>query len=221
MTSDAIAFTYRTCKTMADGTLRVTVDIEPRDAVEAFTLFSEPGISGAMVRLHEKAAQDHQSGKGPHGQFWRALVKAGAFLAPDVLEQLGSDEDYCEWVRRQPSAASGDFDYDPDTGDGRCECAHVRRVANGSGTATKPPYSAIPLTHSEHVLQHQGGESALGGKGWFDKMRARYVTEWAMQRVRETFAVDSLSWVEPERALQWFEERDLLRYVPEGYRRAA
>lgn len=39
------------CKTMADGTLRVTFDVEPRHAQAAFALFGPPGSPCALARL--------------------------------------------------------------------------------------------------------------------------------------------------------------------------
>jgi hypothetical protein len=45
--------------------------------------------------------------------------------------------------------------------------AHVRRASNG-GIGAKPVLSAIPLCRACHQLQHKQGESALGGKEWFD-----------------------------------------------------
>lgn len=37
--------------TLADGTLRVTVDVEPRDAQNAFLLFGVPGTAVALAAL--------------------------------------------------------------------------------------------------------------------------------------------------------------------------
>jgi hypothetical protein len=47
--------------TLADGTLRLIVDIEPRHANEAFALFGAPGVSMALARLAtptEKKSQE-------------------------------------------------------------------------------------------------------------------------------------------------------------------
>lgn len=49
--SAAIEFATVGTKTMADGTLRLTVDIEPRDALAAFTLFRSPGTAGAVAAI--------------------------------------------------------------------------------------------------------------------------------------------------------------------------
>ena len=44
--------------TLADGTLRVTVDIEPRDAQAAFRLFGTPGTAVALAALNSQAQQE-------------------------------------------------------------------------------------------------------------------------------------------------------------------
>ena len=46
----AVSGSTTTIKTMADGTLRVSVDIEPRHAQTAFTLFGAPGTPVALAR---------------------------------------------------------------------------------------------------------------------------------------------------------------------------
>src|SRR5690349_4222939 len=88
----------------------------------------------------------------------------------------GTDEQFREWVQRQPSCVSGRFSEYVD-GEGRCIAAHVRR-AGESGTAFKGEYAAVPLTHDEHLVQHQKGESALGGKEFFDRQRVKYLRCW-------------------------------------------
>ena len=55
--SDLIQATSRTVKTMADGTLRLTVDISPIHAQNAFTLFGMPDAPVVLARLTQEAAQ--------------------------------------------------------------------------------------------------------------------------------------------------------------------
>lgn len=47
-------------KTMADGTLRLSVDIEPRHARDAFALFGTPGTPMALAALKTAAQQDSE-----------------------------------------------------------------------------------------------------------------------------------------------------------------
>lgn len=47
----AIAAASVSLKTMADGTLRITFDVEPTSAQEAFALFGSPGTPAALAAL--------------------------------------------------------------------------------------------------------------------------------------------------------------------------
>lgn len=51
-------------KTMADGTLRITLDIEPRFAKDAFGLFGSPGTPVALAALKTAAQQEAAKPKG-------------------------------------------------------------------------------------------------------------------------------------------------------------
>jgi len=75
-------------KTMADGTLRLTVDIEPRNAQAAFALFGAPGRAVALAALKDGAGavQEPVTGnpvtEAPKGGEWAKL--AGMWCAdPD------------------------------------------------------------------------------------------------------------------------------------------
>ena len=78
-------------QTLADGTLRLIVDIEPRHANEAFQLFGAPGVSMALARLAtptEKKAQERQEKPvgGPLSQ-WVAMRCA----EPEFQVWLGAE----------------------------------------------------------------------------------------------------------------------------------
>ncbi len=49
----AIAAAAVSLRTLADGTVRVTVDIEPKDAADAFALFGRPGQPIAVAALRD------------------------------------------------------------------------------------------------------------------------------------------------------------------------
>jgi hypothetical protein len=68
----------------------------------------------------------------------------------------GSDPEFREWCRTQPSCISGRFSEWHD-GRGYCDAAHVRR-AGESGTGFKAAYACVRLTRAEHSEQHQHGE---------------------------------------------------------------
>lgn len=222
MSEGLIQATSKRVRTMADGTLRLTVDIEPIHAQDAFKLFGSPDVPMVLARLTQAAAKaelqrQSAASEKPYGHYAQALYRNGFFFNPKVLQAIGTDEEFREWIQRQPSAYSGKFS-EYVAGEGRCVAAHVRR-AGESGTAIKAEYACIPLTDEEHRLQHQKGESALGGPEWFDKKRARYVQEWAAHTLAQGwFAVESMGYVEPALMREWALENDLMQFLPGVYK---
>jgi hypothetical protein len=110
----------------------------------------------------------------------------------DLIEKArkkGTDKQFREWVQRQPSCISGQFSEYLEDGTGRCVAAHVRR-ARDSGTGFKAEFACVPMTHAEHLRQHQHGETAAMpyfsdsptdsqlAKEWFDAQRVRYLRTW-------------------------------------------
>ena len=47
---------YTKLSTLADGTLRIVLDVEPRHMADAFALFAKPGAPVAIARLTDEAA---------------------------------------------------------------------------------------------------------------------------------------------------------------------
>lgn len=213
----AISATTRQVKTMADGTLRLTIDIEPNDAAQAFTLFGQPSVAVAIARLTQQAAQQDARRKAakPYGEAYKALYLHGWFYSRDVAEALGTDAEYQDWVRTQPSAYSGGCDWDCDKGEPRCEYAHVRR-ARDSGTGYKPKFSGIPLTHAEHHIQHQHGESALEGLD-MEKKAGEYLAKWIKIKLYQLFGVQSLGEVEPRKFRETMIALSIAGTLPNGW----
>lgn len=155
------------------------------------------------------------------GKLASRLYANGFFIAPPVLKQLGTDKQFREWIQTRPSAISGEFS-ESVNGEGRCEAAHVRR-AGEAGTGYKPEYACIPLTHTEHHIQHTQGESALKPREWFDKMRIEYVTNWARFSLLDQLSAktgeqyEGFREVPPKVLRQWCLEHGLTPYLPKEY----
>lgn len=95
-----------TIKTLADGTFRVQIDIDPRFAQEAFRLFGAPGTPVALARItseaavaHDRMQQSHDAAppaaaREPEGPQHRggALAKLAGMLCqqPEFWRFLGS-----------------------------------------------------------------------------------------------------------------------------------
>lgn len=77
------------CKTMADGSLRLECEVEPRNAQAAFALFGAPGRAVALAALKDGAAKVAEPEK-PKGGEWAKL--AGMWCA---------DPDFWLWANQQ------------------------------------------------------------------------------------------------------------------------
>lgn len=75
---------------------------------------------------------------------------------------------YKVWIQSQRSCISGHFSVYIN-GEGRCIAAHCRRIKWGAGTGIKPTFCYVPLTHKEHELQHQKGESYFNPSEWWEQ----------------------------------------------------
>lgn len=88
----AISATSRTCKTMADGTLRLTVDIEPNSAQAAFQLFGMPDVPIALARLTQEAAIQSAQAE----TIAEAKPKGGALAK--LAGQWCNETSFADWI---------------------------------------------------------------------------------------------------------------------------
>lgn len=211
-------------KEYEDGTLAVRVVIAPPDKPTFWRLLPEPNmpifIAAETPESAQKCLQDQTI--QTYGEYARELMLHSDWMGnPRVWQAIGTDDDYLEWCRNQKCAhcrKSPEWEMDTLVLN---EAAHVRRVANGAGTAIKPPYSAIPLCSGCHKEQHRIGEDALGGKDKVDRLRLDHVKQWAWESMRAIFGVESMREVAPQMIYAWALERGLDRHLPASYRSAA
>jgi len=222
--SDAIPFVFRKFSMLVDGTIRMIVDVEPMDAQGVFKLFNEPNVGGAMVRLNvpgSGVSATHGSAIGSwddaeavvlpakYGEQARQLKLSGFFRCQSVWRCVGPDAKFLEWVRRQKCSVC--------KADAPSEAAHVRRVASGAGTSTKPQYSAIPLCNKHHRLQHDKGESAIGGKEFCDRERIKALEQWCWETVKEQIGFAHWNEVPPSALYTWALDHGVTELLPEDY----
>ena len=95
-------------KTMADDTLRLTIDIDPRYAGEAFALFGKRGSACAIARLTNESAVEEMRSQDHIEEPLEMVEKKGGELAklagilcnsPDFINWLGCDT--ADEARRQ------------------------------------------------------------------------------------------------------------------------
>lgn len=184
---------------------------------------------GYGIATTDRLPETPKSTTSDNGAYYQALYQSGFFNNPVLWRWAGMDGDYQEWVRNQPSCVSGKQDWyrGRDGNVGKCEYAHVRRVANGAGTGIKPEYSGVPLTHHEHSLQHQQGEKALleaygiqfdDAQAWFDKQAVKYRTNWIKSVIYEYFEVSSLKEIEPSEFAEWSKEIGVFNALPSMFK---
>ena len=177
----------------------------------------------------------------PFGKQASELYRTGFFYVPAVLEAIGTDAEFLDWIRAQPCAVTGERDYHKDEATGtvteRCDPAHVRTVANGAGTGIKPSYCAIPLVHSLHDLETSFGKAALYvaahankrhderpeeterlASEWMDKQRNEYVVAWASKTLAAHFKQPSMGFVPPTDMRLWAKEHSVAQWLPVEYR---
>lgn len=227
----AVVGSRHTMKELVDGTIRVQIDIDPPYREAFLKQFSEVGVAVGLVRLNEEKPGEptaaacaalpepkQEPREKPYGQYARELHRLGWWWQPGVLEAIGTDQDFLVWVRQQPCAMTGEYDRNEDAHGNeikRCEAAHVRRIANGAGTAEKPPFAAIPLVHYWHAQQtiHGEGVFAAGdreaGRKWMDAQRQKYVIAWASETLARALGAESMGYVEPHILVAWAEAHGL------------
>lgn len=242
----AISGTRRQIRELVDGTIEVKLHIDPRFKAEFHRLFPEIDMpvalaplqpdfeSGQAVPEKEKAVREEK----PYGKQASLLYKVGFFLNPKVLAAIGSDSEYLEWVRQQPCAITGEFDYNKDEATGetreRCEAAHYRSIEGGAGTGIKPQYSAIPLLRQWHMAQTADGyavfvgrlrnrpgmmDAETAGRIWMEKKSHEYLEKWASHKLaQDYFTQRSIGYVNPRDLRKWADEHGVYHWLPQGYR---
>ena len=199
--------------------------LDTATAKKAGHIFNVTIVQGDIVAERDKPM------KGQYGDEAKALHQSGFFRAPNVWLALGTDEEFQAWCRKQKCVVCGDKDYPEEYPEGVCEYAHVRRVANGAGTSTKPPYSGVPLCHKHHTLQHNKGELASyvaaatydqkitiysehNAKDWFDKKRIQHLEKWAHYQLTKTLGAESLTEINPADLYLFCESNGINKYLP-------
>lgn len=221
----AVQATVSKFMSLADGTLRLQVDIHQTDTAAALSLLCEVGRTVAVAALadsdaeeleEEAAAQEYQENECDNnaGKLMQALYRAGWFHAPKVLNALGKDAMFLQWCRQQPNcwACNGHG-----LEDNPIVAAHYRKVASGAGTSIKPPYSAIPLCKLCHDKQHQHGYSVISPAGWWEEKVAKSRQDWGHERMRGIFQTTSMTAVPAQAVVEWALEHELNSLIPAEY----
>ncbi|MBI5270659.1 MAG: hypothetical protein HY856_13390 [Burkholderiales bacterium] len=96
--SDVIEAAAMRCRTMADGTLRIEVEIEPVHATQAFTLFGRPGAPVALAALRAGYAAAGND-PAPSYEAPQSKLALGSGLAR-LAAMWCNNEKFQAWTRR-------------------------------------------------------------------------------------------------------------------------
>lgn len=239
---------FKLIKTRSVISLSFEVPIEHADIVHQVLGIPVPGkeIGVGIARLRDKPVMTEaeyisddiifkpgavvkvNKAKGEHGDYAAKLYKSYFMRNEEVCKALGTTDDFKAWIQRQESCISGKQDYTGmETGEMKCEESHVERVFAGSGKAIKADYHSVPLTHAEHQLRHQKGESELlkladlhyckeSAKEWFETKAMQYREGWVHENLRKLFNAASLADIPPSDIQKWAEEKGLTKYLPKS-----
>lgn len=213
---NAIAGNLAKYNTLADGTLRVTVDLPHTETQHFHQLFPAIHCEVALAPIRATELAASQAEPADYGMLARELKLSGFALAHDVWRAAGSDETFLSWVRTQKCVARSGQPCD-----GPIQAAHVWRLKDGFGKGIKGEYAAVPLCRHHHQLHHQESEDAIGGREYLEKKRVEIVGGWVWAVIKDDLHVASMRDAEPIKVLVWCQKRGVERYLPESYRAAA
>lgn len=202
-------------RTLADGSLRITVDLPETETQHFHSLFPVVHCEVAVARMRpvQMAAASQTTDYGKQAQ----ELKLSPFMGQmAVWRATGTDAEFLAWVRTQKCVARSGKPCD-----GPIQAAHVWRLKDDFGKGIKGDYAAVPLCAFHHQLHHQETEDAIGGREYMEKKRYDVVTAWVWSVIKDDLLVASMRDAKPARVLAWCQKRHIEQYLPESYREAA
>lgn len=211
---NAIAGQIASYRTLADGALRITVDLPETETQHFHSLF--PAVHCEVAIAPMRPVQMANSQTEDYGKQAQELKLSSFTRALDVWKATGSDDQFLAWVRTQKCVARSGLPCD-----GPIQAAHVWRLEDGFGKGIKGSYAAVPLCAFHHRLHHTETEDAIGGREYLDKKRVETVSGWVWATIKDDLRVASMRDAAPGWVHAWAQKRSVERYLPESYREAA
>lgn len=211
----AIAGQLMSYRTLADGSLRITVDLPETETQHFHGLFPAVHCEVAVAPMRPVQMAASQT-KGLYGEQARELRLSAFFGYHDVWRAVGSDDQFLAWVRTQKCVARSGQPCD-----GPIQAAHVWRLKDDFGKGVKGPYAAVPLCAFHHRLHHQETEDAIGGRPYLEEKRYATVVAWCWVTMKKDIGVESMADAAPALVVAWCQKRGVEKYLPKDYREAA
>ncbi len=212
---NAIAGQIVSYRTLADGALRITVDLPETETQHFHSLFPAVHCEVAIAPMRPVQMANSQT-KGLYGEQARELRLSAFFGYIDVWRAVGSDDQFLAYVRTQKCIARSGKPCD-----GPIQAAHVWRLKDDFGKGRKGPYAAVPLCAFHHRLHHQESEDAIGGRAYMEEKRYSTVVAWCWATIKKDINVESMADAPPAWVLAWCQERGIEKYLPAVYKEAA
>lgn len=206
------------------------VALPDSELLDPFRGYSADKTLTAQITLEQQIKEKEPEHK-PYSEEAQKLWQSGFIDQMEVIQLIGSDDDFAHWIQYQKCCICGSGDYVQETGELMCEAAHVRR-AGESGTAYKQDYSRVPMCHKHHYHQHQQGELfvflerypeedepdtyALGAKAkeWFDKKALEYLRKWVWEGLKRELGHEHWYQVPPELVTKWAKAYEVEKFLP-------
>lgn len=210
----AIAGQLMSYRTLADGGLRITVDLPLTESEHFHHLFKEVHcqVAVAPIRAVDLAAQQPED----YGQYAKMLRLSIFFGIPEVWKATGTDEQFLAFVRTQKCCARSGLPCD-----GPVQAAHVWRQRDGFGKGIKGPYAACPLCARHHGLQHSDGEGAIGGRAYMEQMAQECRRRWIWAEIKDDLGVASMRDADPAKVFAWCQKKNIDQHLPAAFRECA
>lgn len=214
----AIAGQLMAYKTLADGTLRITVDLPETETQHFHSLFPAVHceVAVAPMRPAQLVASQTTEEAPDYGQYAKALRLSVFFGIPEVWAATGSDDQFLAFVRTQKCIARSGLPCQ-----GPIQAAHVWRLKDGFGKGVKGPYAAVALCHHHHALQHANGEEAIGGRAYMEQKAQETRISWIWSEIKDDIGVASMRDAQPVKVLAWCQKRQIDRYLPAEFKECA
>jgi len=209
----AIAGMLMSYRTLADGGLRITVDLPTTEGKHFHDLFPEVHCQVAVAPMLPAALAAQQP--EDYGQYAKMLRLSVFFGIPEVWKATGTDDEFLAFVRTQKCVArSGPCE-------GPIQAAHVWRIAGGFGKGVKGPYAAVPLCAHHHRLQHNSGEDAVGGRAYMEQMAQECRRRWIWAEIKDDVGVASMRDAEPAKVYAWCQKKGIEQHLPAAFKEVA
>lgn len=212
----AIAGQLMSYKTLADGTLRITIDLPEPETDHFHSLFPRVHCEVAIARLKKVLTEGEPAEQEDFGQYAKALRLSVFFGIKEVWQATGSDEQFLAFVRTLKCIARSGIPCD-----GPIQAAHVWRLRDGFGKGVKGPYAAVPLCAGHHRLQHQHGEDAIGGRAYMEKTAYECRVRWIWSEIKDDVGVASMRDADPAKVLAWCQRKGIEQYLPAAFKECA